>query len=111
MDTLDQALTEQVVRSYAGALYDDLLDVASLHRRLPELYEDAAAWPPDEASVALAVLVELTGRLHEHADATRELMFALERTMVGLRGGYDRPGHWEADRLAERGWHDDARDV
>jgi hypothetical protein len=37
MDTLDEALTDEVVRSYGAALYHALLETASLHGRLPEL--------------------------------------------------------------------------
>jgi hypothetical protein len=46
MDTLDEALTDEVVRSYGAALYDLSLETVALHCRLPELYEDAAATPP-----------------------------------------------------------------
>ena len=65
MDTLDEARTGEVVRSYGAALYDLLLEMASL-RRPPELYE-AAAYPPAEAVAALPVLVDLTKLLGEHA--------------------------------------------
>jgi hypothetical protein len=111
MDTLDQSLAEQVVRSYGAAVYNDLLDVSSLHRRLPELYEDAAAYPASEMLVTLPWLVELTKQLREHATATRELIVALERAKTGLRGGFDRPPHWRPQLTAEDGWHDDAWDI
>lgn len=111
MDTLDRALTEEVVRSYGAALYNDLLEISSLHCRLPELYEDAAAYPSDEVVVALPVLVELTKQLREHATVTRELIVALEHAKVGLRGGYDRPAHWVPDLSLDKGWRDDAWQV
>jgi hypothetical protein len=91
MDTLDEALTGEVVRSYGAALYATLLETASLHCRLPELYEDAAAYPPDEAVAALPVLVDLTKLLREQAAAIRELIDCLDHLQIGLRGGFDRP--------------------
>jgi hypothetical protein len=107
MDTLDEALTDEVVRSYGAALYDALLETAGLHCRLPELYQDAAAYPPGEAVIALPVLVDLTKLLREQAAATRELIVSLDHVKVGLRGGYDRPAHWTLDRAVARGGHDD----
>jgi hypothetical protein len=111
MDTLDEALTDEVLRSYGAALYRALLGTASLHGRLPALYEDAAAYPPDEAVVALPVLVDLTKLLREQAAATRELIVSLDHLQVGLRGGYARPAHWTLAGAVERGWHDDVWNV
>jgi hypothetical protein len=111
MGTLEEALTDDVIRAYGAALYHDLLDTASLHRRLPELYEDAAAYPHHEAAFALTMLGHLTKQAREHATATRELIVSLEHLKLGLRGGYDRPAHWTPGLRAERGWHDDARDI
>jgi hypothetical protein len=107
MDILDEALTDEVVRSYGAALYAALRETASLHGLLPELYEDAAAWPPDEAVIALPVLVDLTKLLRQHAADTWELIVSLEHLKVGLRGGLDRPTHWTLSGAVERGWHDD----
>ena len=86
MDTLDEALTDEVVRSYGATLYRLLLETASLHCRLPEFYEDTAAWPADEALMALPVLVDLTKLLREHADGTRDLIVSLDRLPAMLRG-------------------------
>jgi hypothetical protein len=111
MDTLDEALTDEVVRCYGAALYGALREAASLHGLLPELYEDAAAWPPEEAVVALPVLVDLTKLLREHASDAWELIVSLEHLKVGLRGGFDRPAHWTLVGAVGRGWHDDVWNI
>ena len=111
MDILDEVLTDEVVRSYGAALYAALREAATLHERLPELYDDAAAWPPEEAVVALPVLVDLTKLLREHAAATGELIVSLEHLKMGLRGGCDRPAHWTLAGAVERGWHDDVWNI
>jgi hypothetical protein len=111
MDGLEEALTGEMVRAYGAALYDTLLETADLHSRLPELYEDAAAYPLDEAVVALPVIVDLTKLLREQAAATRELIICLAHLKEGLRGGCNRPAHWTLAGAVERGWHDDIWNV
>ena len=111
MDILDEVLTDEVVRSYGAALYAALREAATLHGLLPELYDDAAAWPPEEAVVALPVLVDLTKLLREQAAATWELIVSLEHLKMGLRGSCDRPAHWTLAGAVERGWHDDVWNI
>jgi hypothetical protein len=104
----DLTYVQDALRAYGAALYNDLLEVSSLHGRLPELYEDAAGCPPADAFFSFPSIVEATEVLQKHASATRELIVALEEIKLDTRRGYERPAHWAPDLRVEAGWHDDA---